>query len=145
MPGSCGEDGSTKRRLGWAKAGEYGALSVFERTFTPQFLYLSANAGRGTIERRTGHARTWGETRSNVLPRSLKSLILDLSAMNEQLPLPYSCGGKNNCVLLQGSKSGASSFRCSVNHFAKIGGLLLCQIPHRCINTINSEVAPDTN
>ena len=47
--------------------------TIFERTFAPQSLFLSANAGRGTTERGTRRNRTQGETRSNAGGRSLKS------------------------------------------------------------------------
>ena len=40
--------------------------TIFERTFAPQSLFLSANAGRGTTERGTRHDRTWDETQSNA-------------------------------------------------------------------------------
>ena len=48
--------------------------TTFERTFAPQSLYLSANAGRGTTERGTRRNRTQGETRLNAGGRSLTSI-----------------------------------------------------------------------
>ena len=48
--------------------------TTFERTFAPQSLYLSANAGRGTPERGTRRNRTQAETRSNAGGRSLTSI-----------------------------------------------------------------------
>ena len=48
--------------------------TTFERTFAPQSLYLSANAGRGTTERGTRRNRTRGGTRSNAGGRSLTSI-----------------------------------------------------------------------
>lgn len=44
--------------------------TIFVRTFAPQSLFLSANAGRGTTERGTRRERTWDKTRSNVGRRS---------------------------------------------------------------------------
>ena len=48
--------------------------TTFERTFAPQSLYLSANAGRGTTERGTRRNQTQGETRLNAGGRSLTSI-----------------------------------------------------------------------
>ena len=48
--------------------------TIFERTFAPQSLFLSANAGRGTTERGTRRNRTQGETRLNAGGRSLTSI-----------------------------------------------------------------------
>ena len=48
--------------------------TTFERTFAPQSLFLSANAGRGTTERGTRRNRTQGETRLNAGGRSLTSI-----------------------------------------------------------------------
>ena len=48
--------------------------TIFERTFAPQSLFLSANAGRGTTERGTRRNRTRGETRLNAGGRSLTSI-----------------------------------------------------------------------
>ncbi len=50
--------------------------TIFERTFAPQSLFLSANAGRGTTERGTRRNRTQGETRLNAGGRSLTSIGL---------------------------------------------------------------------
>lgn len=48
--------------------------TTFERTFAPQSLFLSANAGRGTTERGTRRNRTQADTRSNAGGRSLTSI-----------------------------------------------------------------------
>mgnify|MGYP004689357147 FL=1 len=48
--------------------------TIFVRTFAPQSLFLSANAGRGTTERGTRRNRTQGETRLNAGGRSLTSI-----------------------------------------------------------------------
>ena len=48
--------------------------TTFERTFAPQSLFLSANAGRGTTERGTRRNQTQGETRLNAGGRSLTSI-----------------------------------------------------------------------
>lgn len=48
--------------------------TTFERTFAPQSLYLSANAGLGTTERGTRRNQTQGETRLNAGGRSLTSI-----------------------------------------------------------------------
>ncbi len=48
--------------------------TIFERTFAPQSLFLSANAGRGTTERGTRRNRTQADTRSNAGGRSLTSI-----------------------------------------------------------------------
>ena len=48
--------------------------TIFERTFAPQSLFLSANAGRGTTERGTRRNQTQGETRLNAGGRSLTSI-----------------------------------------------------------------------
>ena len=48
--------------------------TIFERTFAPQSIFLSANAGRGTTERGTRRNQTQGETRLNAGGRSLTSI-----------------------------------------------------------------------
>lgn len=48
--------------------------TTFERTFAPQSLFLSANAGRGMTERGTRRNRTQADTRSNAGGRSLTSI-----------------------------------------------------------------------
>ena len=48
--------------------------TIFERTFAPQSLFLSANTGRGTTERGTRRNRTQAETRLNAGGRSLTSI-----------------------------------------------------------------------
>jgi len=55
--------------------------TISERTFAPQSLFLSANAGRGTTERGTRRNRTQGETRSNAGRRSPKSIGIELAMM----------------------------------------------------------------
>ena len=48
--------------------------TTFERTFAPQSLFLSANAGRGTTERGTRRNQTQADTRLNAGGRSLTSI-----------------------------------------------------------------------
>ena len=48
--------------------------TIFVRTFAPQSLFLSANAGRGTIERRRRHGRTQDDVRLCHVLRALTSI-----------------------------------------------------------------------